>query len=89
MRPAKGSARVLKTKATRSPSSDGSSVSSPACTGPLRPGEGRSSTSASSSRLVPRLRVAAPQVTGKIVPAVTPALSAPTVSSWEISSPSR
>ena len=38
-------------------------------------GEGRSSTSASSSRPVPRLRVATPQVTGKIRPAVTPCLS--------------
>ena len=48
-------------------------------------GEGRSSTIASSSRLVPRLRVATPQTTGKIPPWFVPSLSAVTISSWEIS----
>ena len=43
---------------------------------PFLAGEGRSSTNASSSRLMPRLRVAAPQVTGKMRPSVTPVLSA-------------
>ena len=57
--------------------------------GPRFAGEGRSSTNASSSRLMPRLRVAAPQVTGNSLPSVTPVLSAETVSSCEISSPSR
>ena len=44
---------------------------------------------AASSRPVPRLRVATPQVTGKIRPSVTPCLRTPTISSWSISSPSR
>ncbi len=56
---------------------------------PFLAGDGRSSTSASSSRSVPRFLVATPHVTGKIVPSVTPSLSASTISSWEISSPSR
>ena len=60
-----------------------------AATAPRIAGDGRSSTSASSRRLVPRLRVATPQVTGNRWPSVTPFLSAVTISAWEISSPSR
>ena len=94
MRPANGSASVLNTYAIGSPSSSGSistSLPSPsrAVTAPFLAGDGRSCTSASSSRSVPRFLVAMPQVTGKIVPAVTPSLSAETISSCEISSPSR
>ena len=44
---------------------------------------------ASSSRLVPRLRVATPQTTGNRPPWFVPSFSAVTTSSWEISSPSR
>ena len=40
-------------------------------------------------REVPRLLVATPQTTGKILPWFVPSFSASTISSWEISPPSR
>ena len=89
MRPANGSARVLNTYANSSASSTGSSVISPTSSPPCLTGDGRSSTIASSSRLVARLRVATPQVTGNSAPWLVPSLSVVTISSWEISSPSR
>jgi hypothetical protein len=52
-------------------------------------GDGRSSTIASSSRFVARLRVATPHVTGKMSPWFVPSFRAVTISSWEIGSPSR
>jgi hypothetical protein len=86
MRPAYGSASVLKTNATMSSSGSGSrSVSSARCIA----GEGRSSTKASSSRLVARFFVATPQVIGNRFPSFTPFFSAVTISSWEMSTPSR
>ena len=89
MRPVYGSAVVLNAYATRSPPGSGAtSTASPSPSSaeiaPRISGDGRSSTSASRSRLVPRFRVAIPQVTGKRCPSVTPFLSAETISAWEI-----
>ena len=89
IRPANGSASVLKTNATSSASGTGSSVTSPASTLPALTGDGRSSTSASRRRLVAMFLVATPQVMGNRLPFVTPSLSTVTISSCEISSPSR
>ena len=94
IRPVYGSAVVLNTNASWSPSSSGlisttSSSPSSALAPPCIAGEGRSSTSAASSRLVPRLWVATPQVTGNRWPSLTPFFSAVTISECEISSPSR
>ena len=89
MRPANWSAFVLNTKANSSLSSSGSRVTSGSSSAPCFTGLGRSSTIASSSRLVPRFLVATPHTTGKIPPWLVPSFSAVTISSWEISSPSR
>ncbi len=82
MRPANGSATVLKTKAA---------VPAPSTSiaGGRFAGDGTPSTSRSSSAVVPRFFVATPQATGNSSPRVTASLSAFATSSVPSSSPSR
>ena len=82
IRPAKGSAIVLNTKAA---------VSAPSmCViEPIFAGLGMPSTIRSSSACVPRFCVATPQATGKTIPRVTASFSACATSSTPSSCPSR
>ena len=82
MRPAKGSATVLKTKtAVEAPST---SIGEP-----FFAGEGTPSTRRSRSACVPRFFDATPHATGKTSPFVTAALSADATSCASSSCPSR
>ena len=82
MRPANGSAIVLKTNAAV-PAPSTSMVE------PFLAGDGTPSTSRSRSARVPKFFVATPQATGKASPRVTASLSACATSSTVSSSPSR
>ncbi len=82
MRPANGSATVLKTKAALEAPSMWTSKS-------FFAGDGTPSTSRSSVAVVPRFLVATPHATGKISPRVTASFSACATSSAESSWPSR
>ena len=82
IRPANGSAIVLKTNAAVEAPSTPTAVS-------LSAGDGMPSASRSRSAVVPRFFVATPHATGKISPRVTAALSAVAISSGASSSPSR
>ena len=82
MRPANGSATVLKTNAA-------SAAPSTSIREPFFAGDGTPSTSRSSTAVVPRFFVATPQMTGKSSPRVTALLSAEATSSGLSSCPSR
>jgi hypothetical protein len=82
MRPANGSATVLKTNAA----SEAPSISIGA---PFFAGDGTPSTRRSRTAVVPRFFVATPQATGKSSPRVTAAFSAEATSSGDSSWPSR